>query len=215
MKKLLAVLLTTILLFSFLPTTMANTPSDSSPFSIDISAMSAEAQTSWNSLFEMTNEWSHFGDLGQMALMRPENKGKSLTHLEKGDVMKISGYEPVEMWFNEEELFITTAGERPAGHCNLWYVVIPESGYYRTTNSEVAVEWRRYPIIEGHERAYWFSEYRFMASQLVLPVKSNSEKPCEAIDVFFQGVDRILHKGVITVEFNENGFQLIMKPPVE
>ena len=210
MKKMLTLILTLGMLLTALPTLAT----DGTGFSlVDVSNMSPEEQASWYSLFEMTDEWSHFGDLGRMARQRPGNEGWSLTHFEAGNVMKISGHEPVEMSFNGE-IFINTAGERPEGHCNLWFVMIPETGDYKTTNSEVAVKWLKYPIIEGHERAYWYDEYRFMASQLLMPVKENGEKPCEVIDVFFQSMDRILHKGVITVEFNfnENCFQLVMRP---
>lgn len=210
MKKMLTLILTLMLLLTTLPT-LANAP-DTSPFIIDISAMSAEAQKAWNSFFEMTGKVPYSGDANYNMNRLPENKGKIIYNYTKGTMLRIYGDEPVELLIEEEVIFSSHQQRHPK-HDTVYYLIIPQTSDYLIVNSKQAYETGNYSLIgEYPEMRYYYDEYRLWIASLLAPVKENNEQPYEAIDVYFQSEDRILHHGLITVEFSDTGYKLVMKP---
>ncbi len=206
MKKLFTLLLVLVLVLSTLPT-LATTAPDTSPFVLDVSAMSAEAQAVWNGLFEMKDSGYWSGD----ANTKQEKAEAIGLPLMKGETFRITGEEPLKLMLDDEIIFSTDM-KRKDNQIFLAYFVCPESARYLLYNSKKAIENNNYPVMDSRPLRYFYDEFRLWTAGLLAPVKENNELPYEGIDVYFQGEDRVLHHGVITVQFSESGYKLVMQP---
>lgn len=192
----------------FLTTALTITLAEESKFTVDVSAMSAPAQEAWAKLFVRGDAPSYRGNPNIGLDSLPDNKGKIAGHFQKNAVFRITGDEPVEFWMGGEKIF-STALEKKENYIIVGYFTIPEEEECTIVNSDKAFETGIYPVIDIRESRYFFDEYRYWASQLLLPVEENEEKAYLGIDVVFQGRNKVSYYGTITLDENR---QLIMIP---
>ena len=199
MKKMLTLLLTLMLLLTALPT-MATAP-DTAPFIIDVSAMSAEAQKAWNDLFRYDWQYGHKGDVNSSK----KNIKEMYVYLQKGSCLAAFGTGN-DVYVGKELIFSTNV-ELEEGHDIVHYLDVFIEGDHKVVNDG------NYNPVYYQDRIYFYLNFHSLASQLLLPsLEENKKDAYKAIDVYITDSNGALYKGVITAEFSDKGYKLVMKP---